>query len=124
MRLLVDENLSYRVAEQLSQAGHDAVHVSDVGLNDTDDDVIFPWALREERVVITSDADFSGMLALSSAVGPSVMLLRSSDHLTPAEQGDLILATLAEIATELQSGAVASIRPGRLRVRALPISPE
>lgn len=62
------------------------MHASEVGLNDMDDDVIFPWARREERVVITSDADFSAMLA--------------------------------------QSGAVASVRPGRLRVRALPIPPE
>lgn len=38
MRLLVDENLSYRIAEQLSRAGHDAVHVSEVGLNDTDEE--------------------------------------------------------------------------------------
>lgn len=40
MRLLIDENLSYRIAEQLQGAGHDAVHVTAVGLDDTDDDVI------------------------------------------------------------------------------------
>jgi predicted nuclease of predicted toxin-antitoxin system len=32
MRLLVDENLSIRIAARLGDAGHDAVHVTTVGL--------------------------------------------------------------------------------------------
>lgn len=90
MRLLLDENLSYRIAAWLAERGHDAVHVRDVGLNDTDDHVIFQWAEREDRIVVTSDADLGTMLALSGAAGPSVVLLRSPDHLTPMEQSDLI----------------------------------
>jgi predicted nuclease of predicted toxin-antitoxin system len=35
MRLLVDENLSARVAERLSETGHDVVHVTSVGLGST-----------------------------------------------------------------------------------------
>lgn len=64
MRLLLDENLSYRAVVVLERAG-------------------FSWAEREERVVVTADADFSEMLALRGATGPSVIQLRSSDALTP-----------------------------------------
>lgn len=122
MRLLLDENLSYRIAAWLAERGHDAVHVTDVGLNDTDDHVIFQWAEREDRIVVTSDADFGTMLALSGAAGPSVVLLRSPDHLTPMEQADLITATLAEVGDELATGAIASISPDRIRLRSLPVS--
>jgi predicted nuclease of predicted toxin-antitoxin system len=121
MRLLLDENLSYRIVTQLQDAGHDAVHVSSVGLTDTADDVIFAWASREDRVVVTADADFGEMLAVVGAVAPSVVQLRSADHLTPSEQGELIIAAIAEVAEDLEAGAVASVRPGRVRIRPLPI---
>ena len=35
MRLLLDENLPPRVARMLQQAGHDAAHVTEVGLGNT-----------------------------------------------------------------------------------------
>lgn len=55
MRLLVDENLSVRVARRLADADHDAVHVTEVGLGNTDDLVIFDWAADQSRIVVTSD---------------------------------------------------------------------
>jgi predicted nuclease of predicted toxin-antitoxin system len=122
MRLLLDENLSHRIATRLTAAGHDVVHVTDVDLADTDDPVIFQWAADHNRIVVTSDADFGTMLALSGAPGPSVILLRSSDHLTPPQQADLIAATLDQVADDLTTGAVASITPERIRIRQLPIS--
>lgn len=121
MRLLVDENLSYRIAGQLQDAGHDAIHVGAVGLDGTDDDVILAWAAREHRVVVTADADFSEMVALAGADGPSVIQLRSSDHLIPSEQAALIIAAISEAAEDLEAGAVASVRPDRIRIRLLPI---
>lgn len=44
MRLLLDANLSPRVAEALRAAGFDAVHVADVDLVTATDDVIFDRA--------------------------------------------------------------------------------
>ena len=32
MKFLLDENVSYRVASHMKAAGHDAVHVSEIGL--------------------------------------------------------------------------------------------
>jgi predicted nuclease of predicted toxin-antitoxin system len=40
MRFLLDENVSYRVCPHLKAAGHDAVHVSEIGLTSTDDRLI------------------------------------------------------------------------------------
>lgn len=46
MRFLLDENVSARVAQRLQLAGHDAVHVSKVGLEQTEDRVILATARR------------------------------------------------------------------------------
>lgn len=122
MKLLVDENLSGRVASTLRDAGHDAVHVTTVGLANTDDDVILRSAADDGRIIVTADADFGALLALRRDRRPSVLMLRSSDRLTPDQQVELILATLAQVGNELDAGAVASVTPERIRVRTLPIT--
>lgn len=122
MKLLVDENLSRRVASTLRDAGHDAVHVTTVGLANTDDEVILRSAADDGRIIVTADADFGALLALRRDRRPSVLMLRSSDRLTPDQQVELILATLAQVGNELDAGAVASVTPDRIRVRTLPIT--
>lgn len=122
MRLLVDENLSGRVADRLQQAGYDAVHVTAVDLSNTDDEVILQSAAVDDRIIVTSDADFGTLLALSGRRRPSVLMLRSSDHLTPDQQADLVIATIERIDEDLVAGAVASVTPRRIRVRPLPTS--
>jgi len=41
MRFLIDNALSPTLAALLQQAGHDATHVRELGLQRADDDVIF-----------------------------------------------------------------------------------
>lgn len=122
MKLLVDENLSGRVASTLREAGHDAVHVTSVGLANTDDEQILRSAAEDGRIIVTADADFGALLALRRERRPSVLMLRSSDRLTPDQQAELILVTLAQVGNELDVGAVASVTPERIRVRTLPIT--
>ena len=122
MRLLVDENLSARIVDRLEAADHDAVHVTTISLGSADDERILQAAADEARVVLTADADFSTMLALEGRSRPSVVMLRSSDHLTPDEQADLLILALEQAGDELATGAVASVTPERIRLRSLPIT--
>jgi predicted nuclease of predicted toxin-antitoxin system len=124
MKLLVDENLSARVAAMLRDGGHDAVHVTAVGLGSTGDEGILRAAADDGSIVVTADADFGALLALRGDRRPSVLMLRSSDHLTPQQQAQLIIAALERIPSELDEGAVASVTPERIRLRLLPITPE
>ncbi|CAN5411358.1 hypothetical protein BH23ACT9_BH23ACT9_28460 [soil metagenome] len=121
MRFLIDANLSPRVARHLTATAHDAVHVSDVGLGTADDEVILQRAADAGEVIVSADADFGARLALRRQARPSVVLLRSSDHLTPDEQADLILRAIETVAEDLVAGAIASVTPGRVRIRALPV---
>lgn len=124
MRLLIDANLSPRVAAKLCEAEHDAVHMADVGLLSASDEAILAHAVASHQVIISADTDFGELLAVAGATRPSVVLLRSADRLTPYQQAALLADNLPAVAAELDRGAVVSIARGRLRVRLLPVRPK
>lgn len=123
MRLLIDANLSPRIAARLCSDGYEAVHVDAAGLLGAPDEAILAHAVEARQVIITADTDFGELLATTRADRPSVVLLRSADHLTPDQQAALLAANLPTVAAELEAGAVVSIARGRLRVRSLPVRP-
>jgi len=58
MRFVVDNQLPPRLSRFLADAGHDAVHVTMVGLDAADDQSVWAWAIREARVLVSKDEDF------------------------------------------------------------------
>jgi predicted nuclease of predicted toxin-antitoxin system len=124
VRLLLDANLSPEVARRLREAGNDTVHVADIGLISAPDPEILQAAAEQDRVLLTADADFGELLALGSLAAPSVVLLRSADHMRPAEQAALQAANLSAITEALDEGAIVSLSRDRIRVRSLPIARE
>jgi len=124
VRLLIDANLSPSVAARLRDHGHGAVHVADVGLLSASDEDILAHAVASLQVIVSADTDFGELLAVSGAAGPSVVLLRSADRLTPDQQATVLAENLPVVAAELDMGAAVSIARGRLRVRLLPVRHE
>lgn len=123
MRLLIDANLSPRVAARLRDGGHDACHVVDVGLGSASDGEILEWAGSEDRIIVSSDSDFGALLARFGGVKPSFVLLRHLNQLTPDRQAELLLANLPSVADDLSAGAVVTFLRDRIRVRSLPFRP-
>jgi predicted nuclease of predicted toxin-antitoxin system len=121
VKFLVDANLSPTIARRLDEAGHDAIHVIDLGLADASDLDLLLRAEEDDRVIISADADFGALISTHGRQSPSVILLRSADHLSPTQQAALLLANLPQLASELTTGAIASLGRGRLRIRTLPI---
>lgn len=122
MRFLVDANLSPVVADLITAAGHDAVAVRTLGLQDASDEVILDRALTEDRVVISHDTDFGTLLAIRRASRPSFILIRSADPLTANEVADLITDNIAAMAEDLGAGAIVTFARGRIRARRLPLT--
>jgi predicted nuclease of predicted toxin-antitoxin system len=71
VKLIIDANLSPRIAAALHQAGYETCHVIDVDLGSATDDQILAWAADNDRVIISSDTDFSAILAHQHRHKPS-----------------------------------------------------
>jgi len=122
MRLLVDNALSPVLAELLRNAGHEAVHVRDIGLHHAADEDVFERAVAEDFVVVTADTDFGTLLARRSSSKPSLILFRGEGSRRPEALAALMLSNLAQLADALTTGCIVTFEPARLRVRPLPIS--
>lgn len=121
MKLLLDANLSPRVAEALRAAGFEAAHVADLDLLTATDDQIFDQASELGLVVVTADTDFGMLLAMRRTVSPSVVHLRNVAELLVDAHVALLVANLPQIADDLERGAIVSLSPTRLAVRDLPL---
>lgn len=123
MKFLVDECLSPATARALADAGHDAVHVTDLGLGGHPDDAVMAAARTDGRVIVSADTDFGELLARSSATLPSVILFRGAE-VAPVALAGLLLANLDRFDEDLERGAVVVILDDRIRIRRLPIGTE
>ena len=121
MRLLIDANLSPRVAEGLRSAGYDAGHVADLDMVTATDEQIFDRAVADDLVVVTADSDFGKLLALRRASNPSVIHVRGVAELAPEVHLDLLVRNLPTIAGDLRRCVIASLSPARLALRDLPL---
>ncbi len=81
MKLLLDENLSRRLVERLSDLFPGSTHVSFAGLLQSPDTQVWKYAEAGGFAIVTADADF---YELSTAFGPppKVIWLRGCDYPT------------------------------------------
>ena len=94
--------------------------MSVIGMAKTADELILQHASSENRVVVTLDADFHPLLALSGDSRPSVIRIRV-EGLTAAPAADLILRIGEKFGSHLQDGCVISCDTEKVRLRKLPL---
>ncbi|HWL95273.1 MAG TPA: DUF5615 family PIN-like protein [Phycisphaerae bacterium] len=73
MKFVIDQPVSPLLAEWLNEQGHDAFHVRDRGLSSARDQAIVELAYQETRILVTTDLDFSRIVALSRREGPELV---------------------------------------------------
>lgn len=119
-RILLDQGLAPRAAAILRHQGWDAVHVSEIGMDQAEDILILEKARNEGRVCVALDHDFHAHLALTGLGRPSVVLLRVQS-LDPQGQADLIRSVCVQCENALSEGAAISADGESIRVRRLPL---
>lgn len=122
MKLLLDQGLPRSTARLLRETGIDTVHVSEIGYSTSEDAVILERGREEDSTVVTLDADFHTLLALSGAASPSVVRIRI-EGLKGETAANLIRTVLMQCEEDLKQGAVVTVERRRIRVRRLPLTP-
>jgi predicted nuclease of predicted toxin-antitoxin system len=75
VKILIDAQLPPGLKLMLTEAGHEANHVIDVGLRGADDAQVWGYALQEGTVILTKDEDFAAR-RLRESHGPTIIWLR------------------------------------------------
>ncbi|NJN96967.1 MAG: DUF5615 family PIN-like protein [Anaerolineales bacterium] len=113
MRLLLDTCVWGGSCHELQAAGHDVLWTGDWP-EDPGDEEILNFAFQEERILVTLDKDF-GELAIVHGK-PHFGIIRLVNF-SARQQASVCLRVLALYGHDLQSGAIVTVDPNRLRIR-------
>lgn len=83
MKLLFDQNISFRVTDKLVRIFPDSKHVRDVGLLNVKDYAIWLYARENKLCIVTSDADFIDFSMVKGSP-PKIIWLRLGNTSTDA----------------------------------------
>ncbi len=103
----------------LLAAGHQAVHVSEIGLFSAPDEEILERARAERSIVVTADLDYPRLLALQGATGPGIILFRGGNY-SDNEMLRLLDRVLAQIPAANLERSLTVVDRARIRRHALP----
>jgi predicted nuclease of predicted toxin-antitoxin system len=82
MKLLLDQNLSFRLCPVLADLFPDSTHVRLLGLSDASDNAVWEFAKRAGFTLVSLDSDFAERAALLGPP-PKLIWLRWGTSLLP-----------------------------------------
>jgi predicted nuclease of predicted toxin-antitoxin system len=97
MKLLFDQNLSFKLCQTVADLFPDSNHVRLLGLSEAGDQLLWDYAKANGFTIVSQDADFAEMAALLGSP-PQVIWLRAGNRSTAAvsalirSHADLIIA--------------------------------
>lgn len=102
MNFLVDAQLSPEIAAWLRSHGHEAAHLSELGLEAATDSSIWALAVDQRAVVITKDRDFFDRAVSGQTPAPPIVWIRTG-NLRRREQLEHLTQNWLRILTRLNS---------------------
>jgi predicted nuclease of predicted toxin-antitoxin system len=120
IRVLPDQGVPRDAAALLRELGYDCTHAGEIGMSQASDQEIIAWSLERMATVVTLDADFHAILAVSGAAGPSVIriLRQGLDAFAVVE---LIKTVLVDYQLDMWRGSLVTIKLNKTTCHKLPI---
>jgi predicted nuclease of predicted toxin-antitoxin system len=120
IRLVLDQGVPRDAAELLRALGYECIHVGDIGMWNASDEEILKFATGKQATIVTLDADFHTILAVSGSQQPSIIRIRI-ESLRAHETSELIQRVVAEFSDDLQHGVLISVKTRKTTCHRLPI---
>ncbi|MEX2140023.1 MAG: DUF5615 family PIN-like protein [Pirellulales bacterium] len=120
-RLFADQNIHSDVVDYLRQRGFDAVSVSELGLQGTDDLILLRLAHQQQRLILTHDPDFGTLAIVQSEPIVGIVFIRPG-HILPEftiRTLDTVLAANINVTPPFILVAQRSTKGVTIRVRQL-----
>jgi predicted nuclease of predicted toxin-antitoxin system len=117
MKFLLDQDVYASTVRFLRALDHDVVTVAEIGCSEEADAVLLRIAQEQERLFVTRDRDFGGLVFVKAA-GKGVIYLRMSPATIQACHRELEAVLRSHTEAELRNAFVV-IEPGRHRLRRL-----
>lgn len=89
MKLLFDQNISFRLAHKLSPLFPDSKHVKELGLENSTDKIIWNYAKVNKFTIVTFDGDFFDF-SLVWGFPPKIIWLRILNQISSNIESKLI----------------------------------
>jgi predicted nuclease of predicted toxin-antitoxin system len=116
MRFFCDQNITLETVDFLRGVGHDVVGTRDVGLAEAPDDEVLAFAIREERVLVTYNADFGDIRLFPIGTHAGIIRLRMSDQVAEILH-PVLQQALASLADRDLSGKLVTVTKTTIRIR-------
>ena len=115
-RFLVDESMPRQLYDDMRLAGYDSEYGRDVGLQGQPDTVVFTYAQRERRTIVTLDKGQGGIVRYPTPHAGIIVARLPGQMATPLRV-QLIMARLHGLAGTDFADSVVVIDTRRVRVR-------
>lgn len=112
MEFLIDRCAGRRLAEWLSNLGHDVVEARSLG-PDPGDSILLKWAREKKRILVTIDTDFGQLVYVNGARHCGIVRL---PDVPTQERIQLMEMVLTRYSSQLEQGAIVTVRGERIRV--------
>ena len=114
MKLLFDQNISYRVVKKIIAHFPLAVSVSDVGLYEADDIPIWKYALKSEYTIVSQDNVFDD-LYLPWGHPPRIIIIRTG-NISNGNLTKLLISRKNRIERFINSTGIGGLEINRIEV--------
>jgi predicted nuclease of predicted toxin-antitoxin system len=115
MNFLVDVNASGVVSSWLVERGHDVAQVKSIDPAMKDEEVL-AWAIREKRIIVTTDQDFEEMIWRERKQHTGLLRLENLPRLARIE---LLEYVFAHYEKELAAGSILIATSRKIRIRSV-----